>query len=352
MTLNELGFENKIQEEIDQKAVTVSEIGRVIAEHKERYTVAMQDGILEAEITGNMRFAAESREDFPAVGDWVILTGYDPDFAIIRDMLPRHSMLSRQAVGHFGEIQIIATNIDYAFLVQAVDRDYNINRFERYLTLCYNGKVSPIIVLTKTDLIEKSELEQIIEKIKHRIKETPVLALSNETMEGIDLLSEQMQKGKTYCMLGSSGVGKSTLLNNLMGKTVMKTSHISDSTNKGRHTTSHRELHLLENGAIIIDTPGMREVGVVNSENGLETTFDWLYEYADQCKYRDCSHTQEKGCAIIAAVESGEIDQKAYENYLKMEKESQFFESTVAERKRKEKIFGKIVKDAKKILKK
>lgn len=349
MIFEKYGIPNYISSEISSGKITATELGRVIAEHKERYAVAMESGIVDAEITGNMRFAAESREDFPAVGDWVLLTAYDPDFAIIREILPRFSKLSRQAVGQFGEVQLIATNIDYAFLVQAVDRDFNINRFERYLSLCYNGKVTPIILLTKTDLIETSELDEIIESVHNRIKDVDVLAVSNESRDGIETLVEKMEKGKTYCLLGSSGVGKSTLLNTLMGEEVMKTSSISTSTNKGRHTTSHRELTLLQNGAIIIDTPGMREVGVVNQEQGIETTFDWLYTYAEHCKYRDCTHTNEKGCAIIEAVEAGEINRKSYENYLKIERESAHFEASSADKKRKGKSLAKLVKNMHKI---
>ncbi len=349
MKLQDIGFTTDLEQVFLTKDLSINEIGRVVAEHKERYSVAMLSGIVDAEITGNMRFAAESREDFPAVGDWVVLTGYDPEFAVIRKILPRLSVLSRQAVGQYGEVQLIATNIDYAFLVQAVDRDFNLNRFERYLSLCYNGKVTPIILLTKTDLADNSELDEIITSVKDRIKDVDVLAVSNETSDGIDLLLDKMENGKTYCLLGSSGVGKSTLLNTLRGEEVMKTSSLSESTNKGRHTTSHRELILLQNGAIIIDTPGMREVGVVNQEQGIETTFDWLYTYSEHCKYSDCTHTNEKGCAVIAAVEAGEINRKSYENYIKMERESAHFEATSADKKRRGKTLAKIIKDMHKI---
>lgn len=223
-----------------------------------------------------MRFSAKTREDFPAVGDWVALTTYEDGFAIIHKVLPRFSTIKRQAVGQFGEIQIIATNIDYAFLVQAVDRDFNINRMERYLTICYSAKVSSIIVLTKTDLITEQQLSEIMESVIIRINNIPVFAISNETQDGYEAIKFILEKGKTYCMLGSSGVGKSTLLNNLSGRSIMKTDAISQSTSKGRHVTSHRELIVLESGGILIDNPGMREVGIADSESGLETTFDLI----------------------------------------------------------------------------
>lgn len=321
------------------------QIGRIIAEHKERYVVRTEGGEFEAEITGNMRFNAESREDFPAVGDWVALIVYDNDLGIIHKILPRKSMLARQSVGNSSDKQIIASNIDYALLVQAVDRDFNINRLERYLTICYSGKVEPVVVLTKIDLISSIDLDEIISKIKLRLPDIPVFALSNSSLDGISSFIGSIIKGKTYCMLGSSGVGKSTLINNLLGKDMMKTNPISFSTNKGRHTTSHRELFFLESGAIFIDNPGMREVGLADNIEGLETTFDIIFDFARYCRYGDCSHKTEKGCAVIDAVANGSIDKQTYNNFLKMEKETAHYESSLAERRKKDKYFGKVVKD-------
>lgn len=324
------------------------EIGRVIAEHKERYIVKTEKGETEAEITGNLRFSAGSREDFPAVGDWVALINYDPDFSIIHKIFPRFSIIKRQAIGQTGDVQIIAANIDCAFLVQAADRDFNINRFERYLTICYSAKVKPIIVLTKTDLISEQKVAEIIEAIQQRIKNVQVIALSNETQDGYETLKKIIEKGKTYCMLGSSGVGKSTLVNNLSGREIMKTDAISQSTNKGRHVTSHRELIVLENGGILIDNPGMREVGITGSSGGLENTFDLISKHAENCRFKDCTHTNEIGCSVIEAVENGEIDKNAYANYLKLEKEKAHFEATVAEKRNRDKQFGKMMKNYKK----
>jgi ribosome biogenesis GTPase len=324
------------------------EVGRIVTEHKERYVVWTAKGEMEAEITGNMRFSANSRADFPAVGDWVALTTYDADFCIIHKILPRSSVISRQAVGQTGEIQIIATNIDYALLVQAVDRDFNINRLDRYLTICYASGVSPIIVLTKTDLLSEQMLENILNSLNHRIKDVAVIAVSNQTLRGYESLRSILHKGKTYCLLGSSGVGKSTLINNLSGRALMRTDAISKSTSKGRHVTSHRELVVLDNGSILIDNPGMREVGITDVESGLELAFDQITTHAQHCKFMDCTHTGESGCAVIAAVERGEIDGKSYDNYLKMEREKSHFESTVVQRRKRDKTFGKIMKNFKK----
>lgn len=351
MKLEDLGYNDTIEKQRVDNHLADFEIGRVIAEHKERYIVKNEKGECEAEITGNLRFSAKGRADFPAVGDWVALTMYDPDFAIILQVLPRYSTIARQAVNQYGEIQIIATNIDYAFLVQAVDRDFNVNRLERYLTICYSSNVSPIIVLTKTDLIDEQRLQEIRSSIEQRIQQVPVIAVSNQTQQGYEALQQTILKGKTYCMLGSSGVGKSSLLNNLSGKSIMKTDAISQTTNKGRHVTTHRELIILENGGILVDNPGMREVGITDTTDGLETTFDNIVSLARECKFKDCTHTNEAGCAILEALENGDIDANSYESYMKLEREKAHFESTVAEKRKKDKDFGKMLKNYKKDMK-
>ena len=348
MKLEDLGYNYEFEKfRLDNK-LDMFETGRVITEHKERYIVKTTDGEFEAEITGNIRFTAKGREDFPAVGDWVAMTTYEPDFAVIHHILPRFSTIKRQAVGQFGEIQIIATNIDYAFLVQSVDRDFNINRLERYLIVCNSSKVNPIIVLTKIDLINEQQVSALLEKIKVRINNVPIIPISNESHEGYESIKGTIKKGKTYCMLGSSGVGKSTLLNNLSGKTIMRTEPISQSTDKGRHITSQRELIILENGGILIDNPGMKEVGIADSTNGLEITFDRIISLSRYCKFIDCTHTNEMGCSVLEAVDKGEIAVASYENYLKMEREKARFESTLAERRNIDRQFGKMMKNYKK----
>ncbi|PKP30172.1 MAG: ribosome small subunit-dependent GTPase A [Bacteroidetes bacterium HGW-Bacteroidetes-17] len=352
MKLEDLGYNNIFEKFRTDNNLDDFEIGRVVEEHKERYKVRTTKGEFEAEIIGNMRFTAKNREDFPAVGDWVALSTFNANFAIIHKILPRYSLIKRQAVAHFGEVQIIAANIDYAFIIQAIDRDFSINRIERYLTICNSSKVSPIIVLSKVDLINEKQVSEILAKIKVRIKNIPVIAISNESLDGYDELKALIKKEKTYCMLGSSGVGKSTLLNNLSGKTIMRTDTISLSTNKGRHVTSHRELIMLENGGILIDNPGMREVGIADSTDGLEITFDTIIGLSKNCKFKDCTHTNEIGCSVLEAVEKGEIDEASYENYLKMEREKTHFESSIAERRKKDKEFGKFMKNYKKGMKK
>jgi ribosome biogenesis GTPase len=348
MELVDLGYNETLEKFRVENNLLSFEVGRVITEHKERYMVWTEKGEHEAEITGNMRFTAKSREDFPAVGDWVSLIIYDGDLAIIHQVFPRYSSIKRQAIGQFGEVQIIATNIDFAFLVQAADRDFNINRLERYLTICNTSGVKPVIVLSKTDLIDEPKRNEIVESIKARISNVPIIAISNETRDGYESVNALIEKGKTYCMLGSSGVGKSSLVNNLSGKTLMRTDAISLSTHKGRHVTTNRELVVLENGGILIDNPGMREVGIADAGSGLEITFDLIFGLSKDCKFKDCTHTNEIGCAVLEAVENGEIDPASFENYQKMEREKAHFEATIAEKRKREKEFGKIMKNYKK----
>ncbi len=352
MQLEDIGYNGTFEKFRIENHLEEFEIGRIISEHKERYIVKTIKGEFEAEITGNLRFSARNREDFPAVGDWVTLVNYDPDFAIIHKIFPRYAVIKRQAIGQYGEVQIIAVNIDFAFLVQAVDRDFNMNRLERYLTICNSSNVNPVIILSKTDLMDESQVDAIKSNINTRVKNIPLFAISNETQHGYDVLKSFIQKGKTYCMLGSSGVGKSTLLNNLSGKAIMKTEPISQSTNKGRHITSHRELIILENGGILIDNPGMREVGITDSTGGLEMTFDRIARLSQKCKFKDCTHTTELGCSVLEAVKKGDLDEQSYNNYLKMEKEKEYFESTVSERRKRDKKFGKMLQNYKKDMKK
>ena len=348
MTKPELAYSTDIEKYILENQMSHFEVGRVMSEHKERYVVSTEKGVFEAEITGKMRFTAESRLDFPAVGDWVALSVHTENAGIIHHILPRTTVLSRKSPNGNTGLQLIAANIDYAFIVQAMDRDFNLNRLERYLTICNASNVIPIIVLTKTDLIEEAQRIEMQNRVRDRVKNVPVIAISNLTNEGSETIKQWIQTGKTYCLIGSSGVGKSTLLNALTGMNRMQTATTSHSTNKGRHTTSHRELFVLENGGIIIDTPGMREIGIADTDKGVEITFDQISALAGVCRYADCTHTNEKGCAVLRALENGEIDDETYSNYKKLRKEKEYFETSLAEKKRKDKMFGKIVKHYKK----
>jgi len=347
MKLEHLGYNNHIDTLRTEHHLDDFDIGRIISEHKERYVVATEKGEFDAEITGNLRFTANSRLDFPAVGDWVALTIYDSYNSIIHKILPRYSIISRKAIASTNTIQIIATNIDYAFIMLAVDRDFSINRIERYLTICNASHIEPIIVLNKIDLIDQQQLKQLISSIKKRINTVAIHAISNTSGEGYESLKHSIKPRKTYCLLGSSGVGKSTLVNALAKQQLMKTKTISSTSQRGQHTTSHRELIILDNGGILIDTPGMRAVGITNTSDGLETTFETIIAYSKSCKFSNCSHTTEVDCAVIEAVTQGKIDETSYDNFLKMEREKAHFESSLAEKRKKDKDFGKMIKQVK-----
>jgi len=346
MTLEDLGYNHFFEEYRQKNGLDALIVGRVIAAHRARYTVKTEQSEFDAELLGNLRYSAETKDDLPTVGDWVAIAEYEEGKALIHAVFPRYSIVQRQAIGKFGEKQIIASNIDYGLIVQAVNRDFNVNRLERYLTICCASKIHPIVVITKIDLITEQALNDLLDQINSRIKNVPIITVSNTTKEGIEAFREMILKGKTYCLLGSSGVGKSSLINSLSGEDRMKTGVISESIDRGKHVTTHRELIPLVNGAILIDNPGMREVGITDRSGGLESTFEKIYDLAAQCRFSDCTHTSEKGCAIIAAIEKGDIDQLSYENYLKMEREKAHYESTVAERRKKDKSFGKMVKKA------
>tara|TARA_B100000780_G_scaffold250068_1_gene196072 strand:- start:198 stop:1265 length:1068 start_codon:yes stop_codon:yes gene_type:complete len=348
MTLKDLGYNNKLEEYRQENNLSGFLIGRVTQEHKERYKVNTGSAEWDCELIGNLRYTAESRSDLPAVGDWVAISEYDVEKALIHGVLPRYSILERQAIGKFGEKQIIATNIDYGLIVQSVNRDFNINRLERYLALCYDSNIKPIIVVSKVDLVDSEQLDDLIQQIRNRIENVSILPISNNTQVGIEALKELIFSGKTYCLLGSSGVGKSSLINSLSGTTQLKTGEISSSIDRGKHVTTYRELIPLVNGAILIDNPGMREVGMTDNSAGIETTFETILALTSQCKFNDCTHTNEKGCAITAAIEKREIDEASFQNYLKMEREKEHHEASVAEKRKKAKDFGKMVKQFKK----
>ncbi len=352
MELTNLGYDQwfqKKREEINRPDLSVARITRV---DRDRYLVRNEKDEIQAEPTGKLLYAVDSSQDLPCVGDWALVQYYnDGTLAIIHDILPRKSFLRRKAPGKTSDYQIIASNIDTAFIVQSCDHNFNVPRLERYLVMANDGGIEPAVLLSKTDLVTPQDLEKKISEIREARIDAQVIAFSNQTDDGILKVRQALQHGKTYCLLGSSGVGKTTLLNHLLGREEFETNPVREKDSRGRHTTSRRQLTVLDNGALLIDTPGMRELGMMGVESGIADSFSDIHRLSEQCRFKDCSHTTEVGCAILRAIEEHELDEERYNNYLKLKKESEFHEMSYVERRKKDKQFGRMVKSAMKELK-
>lgn len=345
LELEDLGYDEFFDSQRRSSGFEGLPLARVVAEHKEAYKVKSPNGEYLAKITGKQMFKAVKRTDYPAVGDWVVISESDGEKAVIRHILPRKTILKKKYSDR-QDAQVIAVNIDTAFIVESLDRDYNLNRFERYLVLANETGIEPVIVLNKTDLVPKTELDRKTQEIKDRFGDIDIVRTSVIEERGLDELTDRIAKGKTYCFLGSSGVGKSSLINKLLKKDVIKTKEISGSTGKGRHTTTTREMYFLENGGIVIDNPGTREVGMAEANAGIENVFDEIIALSQKCKYADCTHVREPGCAVLQALREGKLDKAKYQNYLRLKKENEFYGMTDAEKRNKDRRFGKLVKKA------
>ena len=344
--LEDLGFDDFFVSNRQKLKLDGFSAARVIAEHKGAYKVKNTQGEYLAKVTGRQMFQASSREDYPAVGDWVAITQLDKERAVICGILPRKTVLKRKASGK-NEAQVIAANIDVAFVIESVDRDYNLNRFERYFAMANGGGLASVIVLNKADLIPKEDLHSRLAQIRARLPGVEVISTSTITEEGVSELKGRIVRGKTYCFLGSSGVGKSSLINKLIGEDAIKTEAISPAASRGKHVTTSREMYFLENGGLVIDNPGMREVGLAGAKEGIDNVFDAVVGLARKCKYTDCTHTHEPGCEVLSAVASGKLDESKYSNYLNLKKEAEYYAMTELEKKQKDRRFGKFVKKAK-----
>ena len=343
--LEAIGFNAWFNKQLDSDKIVTHEIARVFAVHKDRYIVSNAQREVFAELTGHLLYTGSSAADFPTVGDWVYADFYDDDtHAIIHDVIPRKTLLKRKTAGKLVDFQLIAANIDFAFIIQSADNNFNLRRLERYLVMVNESGITPIILLSKCDLISKNEVDEIKNSILTIAPEVVLMAFSSLNQETVDTIKETLVYGKTYCLLGSSGVGKTTLLNSLVGNGTFETQAVSKIQNKGKHTTTSRELILLKNGAMIIDTPGMRELGNISVDSGIDETFSEILALSEKCKFNNCSHSNEKGCAILAAIEAGELSEQRYQNYIKMKKESAFYEMSYSEKRKKDKDFGKLIK--------
>ena len=345
MKIEQLGFNKWFFDEIDPTKLIDHQIARVITVNKDSYTIDNGKGEVSAEVTGKLLFSADSPLDYPATGDWVFAKYFDNDsFAIISEIVPRKSILKRKTSGKKIEFQLIATNIDTGLIVQSLDNNYNLRRLERYLVMIIQSNIQPVVLLSKSDLLPVGEIDKKVDEIHALYPDIRVLPFSNEDNTNLKHVKELLVPKKTYCLLGSSGVGKTTLINNLLDGMRLKTHSVREKDGKGRHITTRRQLIKLKNGAMIIDTPGMRELGNFAVDTGIYGTFDEITELSNQCRYNDCSHTQEQGCSILAALKDGLISQERYQNFVKLNKESAFYEMSYLDKKRKDKKFGKFVK--------
>lgn len=343
--LEKLGYSNWFKDHVDATMIATHEIARVISVHKDSYTITKGIGDVFAELSGHLSYTVDSAADLPTTGDWVYADFYDDDtHAIIHDVTQRKTLLKRKSAGKLVDFQLIAANIDIAFIIQSADFNFNLSRLERYLVMVNESGITPIILLSKCDLMSQAEVDEIKQSILAIAPQITVLAFSNLSGVNLDAIKGSLSAGTTYCLLGSSGVGKTTLLNSILGRDDFETQSVSKKESKGRHTTTSRELILLESGAMIIDTPGMRELGNLSVDMGLDETFAEILELTQQCKFTNCSHTNEKGCAILAAINSGELSEKRYTNYLKIKSESAFYEMSYSEKRKKDKDFGKLIK--------
>ncbi|MBM7584245.1 ribosome biogenesis GTPase [Bacillus pakistanensis] len=294
-------------------------LGRVFAEYQSMYSILTTNGEIKAKISGKFFHGVQTREDLPAVGDWVFLHAVDEETGLIDRILPRQSKFSRKKAGIEADEQIIAANVDYLFIVSSLNDELNPRRLERYLLLCWDSGANPVIVLSKSDTCD--EVEEKKEMIENIAMGVPVLVTSSVEDTGLEELKAFMRNGHTIALVGSSGVGKSTLLNALIGEQIQDVQQVREKDSKGKHTTTHREMFLTEEEAFIIDTPGMRELQMWDGEKGLSTQFAEVEELASECRFRDCSHHNEPGCYIQKSLENGELSLERFESYLKLQRE-------------------------------
>ncbi|GJQ21598.1 MAG: putative ribosome biogenesis GTPase RsgA [Bacteroidia bacterium] len=320
MTLSSVGWNDFFEQAFTPFRGSPLVPARVALQHRNYYVLYSELGELRGETTGKMHYMASGPQDLPAVGDWVVINPRpDEGAATIVEILPRRTKFSRQAAGRKAEEQIVAANVDWVFIVSGLDNDFNLRRIERYLVLASESGASPLVLLNKADVCE--DPDGVRKEVAAINPHTPIHVLSALRNEGIDVIRHYLRNGATGALLGSSGVGKTTIINRLLGTDKRATAAVREADDRGRHTTSARELIPLPTGGLLIDTPGMRELQLWSSPDAVGKVFDDIEAIAENCRFRDCSHEVEPGCAVQEAIEQGTIDGGRFESYRKLLRE-------------------------------
>jgi ribosome biogenesis GTPase len=321
MTLAELGWNNEFAAAFEPwRSKAHVHPGRVAIEFNQIFRIYVEDGELDAITAGRLKHRARGRAELPAVGDWVAVRKRpEEDRGVIMAVLPRRSAFTRRAAGEATGEQVVAANVDVVFVVMGLDRDYNVRRLERYMVMARESGASPVILLTKPDLC--SDLAAHLREVTSLAGDIVVHVVNPKRGEGLEQLQGDLGAGTTATLLGSSGVGKSTLINRLVGADVLRTREVRASDSRGRHTTTHRELVVLPGGGLVIDTPGMRELQLWDAGDSVRETFDEIEALAPGCHFTDCRHRDEPRCAVKAAVAEGKVAAGRLESYIKVQEE-------------------------------